>query len=110
LAITARERSTRNRSSNIVPINESREALRGINSWTQTIGIYPESLKRELRQDLAHYGAQRLVSLGYAAHASQSLPQDGLEPVRRMIKWIVDDSCDPDSVQPLWASHEPALV
>jgi hypothetical protein len=73
-----------------------------VNAYTQTIGIYPESLKDELRDTLALHGAQRLVSLGYAADPSFSLPQDGIEPVRRMVKWIVDERCDPDTVAPLW--------
>jgi hypothetical protein len=48
------------------------------------------------------HGAQRLVSLGYAAHPSVALPQDAIEPVRRMVKWIVDESCDPRETTPLW--------
>jgi hypothetical protein len=42
------------------------------------------------------------VSLGYAAHPSVALPQDAIEPVRRMVKWIVDESCDPRGTKPLW--------
>jgi hypothetical protein len=43
-----------------------------------------------------------LVSLGYAADPSMATPQDAIEPVRRMVKWIVDESCDPAIVPPLW--------
>ena len=68
----------------------------------QTIGVYPDSLKEELRDRLALAGAQRLTSLGYAADANVALPQDAIEPVRRMVKWIVDETCDPTEVPPMW--------
>lgn len=92
------------RVANVVPIDAPEEALAGMNSWTQTIGIYPEALKQELRDLLPLYGAQRLVSLGYAmgAASTSSLPQDAIEPVRRMVKWIVDETMSPDTVAPLW--------
>lgn len=90
------------RVSNLVPIDSVSEAVKVVNAYTQTIGIYPESLKTELRETLALHGAQRLVSLGYAANATLSMPQDALEPVRRMCKWIVDDCCSPETVKPVW--------
>ena len=30
------------------------------------------------------------------------MPQDAIEPIRRMCKWIVDEECDADRVIPLW--------
>ena len=41
-----------------------------VNAYTQTVGIYPESLKRALRDQLPLFGAQRLTSLGYACHVA----------------------------------------
>ncbi len=83
------------RVANIVPVDHVDEAVRSVNSYTQTIGIYPESLKTRLRDRLAFHGAQRLVSLGGAATLAQAPgPQDGIEPLRRMVKWIVDESGD----------------
>jgi len=76
--------------------------VKRVDSYSQTIGIYPEALKEELRDVLPLQGAQRLVSLGYAAHPSMAVPQDAIEPVRRMVKWIVDETCDPAEVPPLW--------
>jgi hypothetical protein len=73
-----------------------------MNAYTQTVGVYPDSLKTSLRDILPLHGAQRLVSLGYAAHASMAVPQDAIEPVRRLVRWIVDESCDPHDVAPLW--------
>ena len=79
-----------------------REAL-WVNASTQTVGVYPDSLKETLRDLLPLYGAQRLVSLGYAADPGFALPQDAIEPVRRMVRWIVDESCDPNETRPPWS-------
>jgi hypothetical protein len=86
-----------------VPIADPLDALPAMNASTQTVGVYPESLKQTLRDLAPLHGAQRLVSLGYAADPSVALPQDAIEPVRRMVKWIVDESCDPRETRPLWS-------
>ncbi|OBI12922.1 long-chain-fatty-acyl-CoA reductase [Mycobacterium sp. E2327] len=90
------------RVANIVPVDNIDQVTAAVNSYTQTIGIYPESLKRRLRNTLPLFGAQRLTSLGYACSVAVAAPQDALEPIRRMCKWIVDEECDPDVVIPLW--------
>ena len=90
------------RVANIVPVDGIDQVTAAVNSYTQTIGIYPESLKRELRNTLPLFGAQRLTSLGYACSVAVAMPQDAIEPIRRMCKWIVDEECDPNVVIPLW--------
>jgi hypothetical protein len=90
------------RVANIVPVDDISKVTAAVNSYTQTIGIYPESLKRRLRDILPLFGAQRLTSLGYACNVSVASPQDAIEPIRRMCKWIVDEECDPQAVIPLW--------
>ncbi|OBA75493.1 long-chain-fatty-acyl-CoA reductase [Mycobacterium sp. 1554424.7] len=90
------------RVANIVPVDSIDQVTAAVNSYTQTIGIYPESLKRQLRNTLPLFGAQRLTSLGYACSVAVAMPQDAIEPIRRMCKWIVDEECDPDVVIPLW--------
>jgi hypothetical protein len=83
------------RVANIVPIDAVDTAVRSVNAYTQTIGIYPDALKTQLRDRLAFQGAQRLVSLGGAAFfETAATPQDGIEPVRRMVKWIVEEETD----------------
>lgn len=96
-------RSLSGRVANLVPIDDPMDSLRGMDAYTQTVGIYPETLRRQMRDLLPLYGAQRIVSLGYACSGNPCLPQDAIEPVRRMVKWIVDESCDPSIVQPLWS-------
>ena len=90
------------RVANIVPVDSIDKVTAAVNAYTQTIGIYPESLKRLLRDTLPLFGAQRLTSLGYACSVALAMPQDAIEPIRRMCKWIVDEECDPDVVVPLW--------
>lgn len=97
-----------NRVANVVPVDSIGKVTGAVNAYTQTIGIYPESLKRELRDTLPLFGAQRLTSLGYACNVAIAMPQDAIEPIRRMCKWIVDEECDPDVVIPLWRLGEVA--
>jgi len=80
------------RVANIVPIDSVDTAVKSVNAYTQTIGIYPDSLKTSLRDRLAYQGGQRLVSLGGATNMPSDAPQDGMETMRRMCKWIVDDT------------------
>jgi len=56
------------------------------------VGIYPESLKKTIRDDLIMHGVQRIVSLGFAPNGTFSTPQDAIEPLRRMCKWVMDES------------------
>ncbi len=90
------------RIANIVPVDSIDKVTAAVNAYTQTIGIYPESLKQQLRDVLPLFGAQRLTSLGYACSVAIAMPQDAIEPIRRMCKWIVDEECDPAAVIPLW--------
>lgn len=79
------------RVANFVPCDDLEEALDRITIHTQTIGIYPESLKPLYRDRLAFMGGQRIVSLGNHLTISTSLPHDAMEPVRRLCRWINDE-------------------
>lgn len=98
------------RVANLVPIDDISETGRFVNSYTQTVGVYPEALKLKLRDELPLFGAQRFVSLGYAMTSNPALPQDAIEPVRRMVKWIVDETCPTESCAPLWSEQAPEGV
>jgi len=80
-----------NRVLNLVPVDDLETPVRAVTSYTQTIGIYPEELKTELRDRLALHGAQRLVTLGHALRIANHGLQDAIEPWRRMCRWIVDE-------------------
>ena len=67
------------RVANLVPIDDIDQVTLAVNAYTQTIGIYPESLKHQLRDLLPLFGAQRLTSLGYACSVSIATPQDAID-------------------------------
>src|SRR5262245_57987322 len=90
------------RVANLVPVDDVRKVTDAVTAYTQTVGISPEKLKTELRDLLPLFGAQRLTSLGYACHVAIAMPQDAIEPLRRMAKWIVEETCDPEKVLPMW--------
>lgn len=90
------------RVANLVPVESIEQVTAAVTSFTQTVGIYPESLKKSLRDTLPLFGAQRLTSLGYACNVTTASPQDAIEPLRRMCKWIFEEECEPDTVFPLW--------
>ena len=96
------------RVANVVPVDDIRKVTDAVTAYTQTVGIYPEKLKTELRDLLPLFGAQRLTSLGYACHVAIAMPQDAIEPLRRMAKWIVEETCEPEKVFPMWKA--PALT
>jgi hypothetical protein len=82
------------RVANIVPVDSIDDALRRLTIQTQTIGIYPDSLKPQIRDACALRGGQRIVSLGFATSGNWAGPHDAIEPMRRMVRWIRDDYQD----------------
>ena len=94
------------RVANIIPVDAVDEAIARLTIHTQTIGIYPDSLKSEIRDKCALRGGQRMTSLGTATLGGFGGPQDGIEPMRRMVRWIRDDTAL--SEQP--ASHFGAVA
>ncbi len=76
---------------NVVPVKRLEDAVRHVNIATQTVGIYPESRKRALRDAVANAGAQRVVSLGAAVNIEHGLPHDGFRPLQRFVRWVNDE-------------------
>jgi hypothetical protein len=93
-----------NRIVNLVPVADITRVSQWVDDSTQTVGVYPEPLRIRLRDDLALHGAQRMIPLGEtmfdlssaAARRStaqaSALPHDGIEPMRRMVRWVIDQS------------------
>jgi hypothetical protein len=98
-----------NRVTNIVPVDDLEIPIESVTAYTQTIGIYPDAVKQQIRDRLVFNGAQRIVSLGYACKAAMAGPHDGMEPLRRMCKWISDETNDPGIV-PLLSATSPDAV
>jgi len=90
------------RTANLVPVDSLDDVMDAVDAYTQTVGIYPESMKDELKNRLPLHGAQRIVSLGYAAYLKWAGPQDAIEPLRRMGKWICNQIASPKTVVPPW--------
>lgn len=80
-----------NKTNNVVLVASLDDAVRYVNVATQTIGIYPDHRKTDLRDRLAAAGAQRLCRLGTAnAHVAGS-PHDAMFPLQRLVHWMGDD-------------------
>ena len=76
---------------NVVPISSIHDVLPHVNAATQTIGVYPERRKAELRDAVCNAGVQRVTTLGHAGVSWLGLPHDGFYPMPRMIRWAKDD-------------------
>ncbi|WP_244890128.1 acyl-CoA reductase [Mycobacterium lentiflavum] len=85
------------RVANLVPVDMVSEATRRFDSYTQTVGVYPEDLKEQLRDVAGLCGAQRIVSLGYSCVPTFAGPQDALEPLHRLSRWVTDEQLTPAS-------------
>jgi len=79
-----------NRTANLVPVSSVDDVLKRISAASQTVGVYPDSLRREIRDELALRGAQHIIPLGKVMQMGVLGPQDGLSVEHRMLKWIRD--------------------
>jgi hypothetical protein len=93
------------RVSNIVPVDNIEDAIEKFTAATQTVGIYPDSLRVKLRDLAAMKGGQMFVPIGYAIAGTICAPADGMEAERRMCRWVVDTHCDPAVLPGPWM-HE----
>ncbi|MEE9102624.1 acyl-CoA reductase [Pseudomonas nitroreducens] len=90
------------RTANLVPVDSLEQMLDAVDAYTQTVGVYPEAIKDRIKDVLPLYGAQRIVSLGYAAAMKFAAPQDAIEPMRRMGKWISNQIASPETTPAPW--------
>jgi hypothetical protein len=85
-----------NRVVNIVPLTDWKELLGTIDDTSQTIPIFPASLRLRLREELAIRGAQRMLPLSASlidpveSGSIACLPHDGNETMRRSVRWMID--------------------
>lgn len=81
---------------NVVMVPSLEEAVQHVTVATQTVGIFPASRKAGLRDRLAAAGAQRIVTLGRVISTDSfgGQPHDGIFPLHRMMKWIIDEGED----------------
>jgi Acyl-CoA reductase (LuxC) len=76
---------------NVVVVPELQLATQWVTVATQTVGIYPDERKTDLRDGLACAGAQRVVSLGESGGGTErGVPHDGHYPLQRLMRWVYD--------------------
>jgi hypothetical protein len=76
---------------NVVRVADLADALRYVHIATQTVGVFPDSRRLELRDLIASAGAQRITALGAAAANQAGLPHDGFHPLQRFVRWASDE-------------------
>ncbi len=88
-----------NRVVNIVPVENLLDVVQWCDDTTQTVGVYPESLRETLLDPFALAGVQRLVPLKGGDPLKifkemhtlpPGMPHDGIEPLRRNVRWVID--------------------
>ncbi|MBI5353985.1 MAG: long-chain-fatty-acyl-CoA reductase [Chloroflexi bacterium] len=63
-----------------------------IHPSTQTVGIYPETLKKPLRDVLVARGVCRFISIGHTIDYAIGGPFNSYEIMRRACRWILDET------------------
>jgi hypothetical protein len=88
-----------NRIVNIVPMPDIMKVVQWCDDSTQTVGIYPERLQMQMRNALSLAGVQRMLPLEAAESDTgvdggdlPGMPHDGIEPLRRMVRWVINES------------------
>lgn len=88
-----------NRVVNIVPVADLLDVVKWCDDTTQTVGVYPESLRDRLLDSFALAGVQRMVPLKGGDPVQifadmhtlpPGMPHDGIEPLRRSVRWVID--------------------
>lgn len=88
-----------NRVVNLVPVANLLDVVKWCDDTTQTVGVYPESLRDRLLDSFALAGVQRLVPLKGGDPMKifkdmhtlpPGMPHDGIEPLRRNVRWVID--------------------
>jgi hypothetical protein len=95
-----------NRVLNFVPVPNLLDAVKWCDDTTQTVGVYPEAARERILDMFSLVGVQRMVPLagGDAMKIFQDMhtlppgmPHDGIEPMRRNVRWVIDHRPPSDS-------------
>ena len=88
-----------NRVLNLVPVPNLIDAAKWCDDTTQTVGIYPEAARERVLDTFSLAGVQRMVALSGRdplrifedMHTlPPGMPHDGIEPMRRNVRWVID--------------------
>lgn len=104
-----------NRVVNLVPMPDLLKVVKWCDDTTQTVGVYPEDLRDRLLDPFALAGVQRLVPLKGGDPLQifkdmhtlpPGMPHDGIEPLRRNVRWVIDHRPAGESAVPLSIAAE----
>jgi hypothetical protein len=96
-----------NRVLNWVPVPDLLDAAKWCDDTTQTVGIYPEAARERVLDVFSLVGVQRMVPLVggdpikifHTMHTlPPGMPHDGIEPMRRNVRWVIDHRPPADAV------------
>jgi hypothetical protein len=76
----------------VIPFDDPLQLVDRIHPSTQTVGIYPETLKQPLRDLLVARGVCRFIYIGHTVDYSIGGPFNSYEIMRRACRWILDES------------------
>jgi hypothetical protein len=88
-----------NRVVNPVPMPNLLDVAQWCDDTTQTVGVYPEALRDRVLDAFSLVGVQRMVPIngGDPMKIFQDMhtlppgmPHDGIEPMRRNVRWVID--------------------
>ena len=88
-----------NRVLNFVPLANLLDAAKWCDDTTQTVGVYPEAARERILDTFSLVGVQRVVPLVggdpikifHDMHTlPPGMPHDGIEPMRRAVRWVID--------------------
>ncbi|HXN60243.1 MAG TPA: acyl-CoA reductase [Acidimicrobiales bacterium] len=77
------------RTVNIVPVGSLLDVARFATVATQTVSMFPIERAVQIRDALASAGVQQISNLGQAGHGLPGLPHDGMLPMPRLLRWVV---------------------
>jgi Acyl-CoA reductase (LuxC) len=108
-----------NRVLNFVPVADLLDAARWCDDSTQTVGVYPESARERILDTFSLVGVQRIVPLAggdpmkifHDMHTlPPGMPHDGIEPMRRAVRWVIDHGPPAESGASAPQESRPALL
>ena len=95
------------RVANVVPVDDIRKVTDAVTAYTQTVGIYPEKLKTRAARPAAavRRAAAHLARLCLPRRDRDAAGRDRAAAPHG--KWIVEETCDPEKVFPMWRVPAP---
>jgi Acyl-CoA reductase (LuxC) len=69
-------------------VNEMKDALPFLHHSVAAVGIYPESLRDGLRDEIASRGVSDILPLGECERVYAGMPHDGMRVLSELVNWV----------------------